>query len=628
MCGLVGVVNFDGEPVDRQRIIRMTETLEHRGPDGSGVWTYGNVGLGHRRLAIRDLSEAGSQPMMDAATKLAVVYNGELYNDLDLRRALHNSAGTRFHTTCDTEVIAPSYRLWGRDAFLKFEGMYAIALWDQENERLILARDPIGIKPLYYSFVGRSLRFASEIKALLTLPDQPRRLSPESLHRFFAQGYPGPARSLVDGIVPLPPGSTLIADRNGWRVADFWQPSRRTKIVDLEQAIYDFDRLWAKVVDDQLISDVPVALLLSGGIDSALIATALPGRSDLSAYTATFGEAAFDESGLAAVTAKHAKLRQNFVSIDTETDIEARFRDVVAKVDGQLADSSALAFYSLCQKAGKEVRVLLTGDGADEFFAGYETYRATRVATSVASFLPRFAAQFMSDILFAQAAGSQAKIGTAEKLARFLSGMANGGNQPHPQWRRYLFPEQIEGLYGIGMKGVDRRIDALDEYTEALGTEGSVMDRALVADQRYYLPGDMLMKTDSMSMAHGVEVRVPFLDRRIMEFANGLDAALISPLRGPDKRLLRTYLERQGLPASLTQDSKKGFNIPVASYLRNGLRSLGERLLDKEADCLAPFLRPDAVRRLWRLHVDGNSRSSYTLWTFLTLATWRTTAGI
>jgi asparagine synthase (glutamine-hydrolysing) len=627
MCGLAGIVNFDGEPVDRQRVVRMTETLEHGGPDGSGIWIEGHVGLGHRRLAIRDLSEAGSQPMIDAAAKLAVVYNGELYNDLDLRRALNNAAGTRFHTTCDTEVIAPSYRLWGKEAFLKFEGMYAIALWDQENERLILARDPIGIKPLYFSFVGRSLRFASEIKALLALEDQPRRLSPESLHRFFAQGYPGPARSLIDGIVPLPPGSTLVADRNGWRVEDFWQPRRHKKVARLEEALHGFERLWAEVVDDQLISDVPVALLLSGGIDSALIATALPDRADLSAYTATFGESAFDESGFATITAKHANLRQKFVSIDTGADIEARFRDVVAKVDGQLADSSALAFYSLCQRAGEEVRVLLTGDGADEFFAGYETYRATRVATSVTPFLPGFAMRFLSDILFAKAAGSQAKIGTAEKLGRFLSGIANGGSRPHPQWRRYLFPEQIEGLYGIGMKDVNRRVDALDEYTAALGTEGSVMDRALVADQRYYLPGDMLMKTDSMSMAHGVEVRVPFLDRRIMEFANGLDAALISPLRGPDKRLLRTYLETRGLPVSLTRGNKKGFNIPVASYLRNGLRSLGERLLDREADCLAPFVQPDTVRRLWRSHIDGNSRSSYTLWTLLTLATWRTTAG-
>lgn len=606
----------------------MIETLEHRGPDGSGVWVSGHVGLGHRRLAIRDLSEAGAQPMIDAAAKLAVTYNGELYNDLAIRRALNNAAGTRFHTTCDTEVIAPSYRLWGADAFLKFEGMYAIALWDQENDRLVLARDPVGIKPLYFSFVGRSLRFASEIKALLALEDQPRQLCPEGLHRFFAQGYPGPARSLIDGIVPLPPGSTLVADRNGWHIEHFWQPQRRGTVIDFEEALHRFHRLWSEVVNDQLISDVPVALLLSGGIDSASVATALPPRGDLSAYTATFGETAFDETGLATVTAKHAKLRQRFVSIDTDTDIEARFLDVVAKVDGQLADSSALAFYSLCQKAGAEVCVLLTGDGADEFFAGYETYRATRVAAGVAPWLPQSAARFFSDILFAKAAASQAKVGTAEKLARFLSGMANGGGRPHPQWRRYLFPDQIEALYGTGMQDVDRRIDALDEYAAAMGSEGSIMDRALVADQRYYLPGDMLMKTDSMSMAHGVEVRVPFLDRRIMEFANELAPTLISPLRGPDKRLLRTYLEKRGLPAELTRESKKGFNIPVASYLRHGLRSLGERLLDREADCLVPFLQPDAVRRLWRSHIDGNSRSSYTLWTFLTLATWRTTAGV
>ncbi len=606
----------------------MTDALAHRGPDGSGVWVEGHVGLGHRRLAIRDLSPAGAQPMIDSEAGIAVTYNGEIYNDARVRRELSQAAGTTFHTVCDTEVIAPSYRLWGQDAFLKFEGIYALALWDQKNERLILARDPVGIKPLYFSFVGRSLRFASEIKALLALDDQPRQLAPESLHRFFAQGYPGPARSLIDGIVPLPPGSTLVADRNGWRVESFWQPQRSGKITSLEQALADFDRLWPEVVDDQLISDVPVGLLLSGGIDSALIATALPNRSDLSAYTATFGEAAFDESGLAAITARHAKLRQHLVSIDTESDIEGRFLDVVAKFDGQLADSSALAFYSLCQKAGKDFRVLLTGDGADEFFAGYETYRATRVATAVGPLLPKSAMRYLSEALFAKAAASSAKVGTAEKLARLLAGVANGGNQPHPQWRRYLYPDQIDGLYGTGMNDVDRKVDALDEYAAALGHEGSAMDRALVGDQRYYLPGDMLMKTDSMSMAHGVEVRVPFLDRRIMEFANSLDTALISPLRGPDKRLLRAYLEGHGLPQGVTRGSKKGFNIPVASYLRRGLRSLGERLLDKEADCLAPFLQPDAVRRLWRDHIDGNSRSSYTLWTLLTLATWRTTANV
>jgi asparagine synthase (glutamine-hydrolysing) len=628
MCGIAGIVNFDGEPIARQSIIQMTETLAHRGPDSSGIWVQDHVGLGHRRLAIRDLSPAGAQPMIDPGAKIAVSYNGELYNDVELRRALGHTAGARFHTSCDTEVIAPSYRLWGKNAFLKFEGMYAIALWDQENERLILARDPIGIKPLYFSFVGRSLRFASEIKALLALQDQPRQLSPQSLHRFFAQGYPGPSRSLIDGIEPLPPGSTLVADRNGWRVEHFWQPKRHTKIVSFEEALSGFDQLWPEVVDDQLISDVPVALLLSGGIDSALIATALPGRSDLSAYTASFGETAFDESGLAAVTARHTNLRQRFVSIDTEEDIEVRFLDVVAKVDGQLADSSALAFYSLCQKAGREVRVLLTGDGADEFFAGYETYRATRLATAVGPLLPKFAMRHLSDALFAKAAASQAKVGAAEKFARLLAGMANGGARPHPQWRRYLFPEQIHTLYGAGMKDIDREADALDEYAAALGTEGSEADRALEADQRYYLPGDMLMKTDSMSMAHGVEVRVPFLDRRIMEFANGLDVAVISPLRGPDKRILRAYLERHGLPKNLTQGTKKGFNIPVASYLRHGLRSLGERLLDREADCLTPFLQPDAVRRLWREHVDGNSRYSYTLWTLLTLATWRTTANV
>lgn len=628
MCGIAGIVNFDGAPVDRHAVEAMTSSLAHRGPDGSDIWLAGHVGFGHRRLAIRDLSDAGRQPMHDVTGTVTVTYNGEIYNDADVRRELESVRPVAFHSTCDAEIIAPSYLAWGAQALDRFEGMFAFGLWDAARETLVLARDPVGIKPLYFSWQGRSLRFASEIKALLALPDQARNLSADALHRFLAQGYAGPRRSLIEGIQPVPPGSVLTANREGWRIARYWRPVRKVAIRTLDAATDEFIPLWRKVVEDQLISDVPVGVLLSGGIDSALIAAALAGRKRVPAFTAKFRNADFDETGLAAIAAQYAGLAHQHVAIDDVSDLEARFISVVHHFDGQLADSSALAFYSLCREARRSIPVLLTGDGADEFFAGYETYRASRIARACAAVIPAGLAGAAARRLFATGRANEDRTGATEKLARLLAGIAHGNGNHHPQWRRYLYPEQLRSLYGSAM-GELAQVDPLDEYAAAIrSAEGTLTDRCLIADQAYYLPGDMLIKSDAMSMAHSVEVRVPFLDRRIMEFANRLDIELLTPFKGPDKLFLRHVLAKLGLPRATTRARKRGFNVPVASYLRNGLAGLGERLLDRDADCLAPFLRPDGVRQLWRSHRDRRYNHGYALWTLLTLAVWRVAARV
>lgn len=606
----------------------MISRLEHRGPDGSGIWVRENVGLGHRRLAIRDLSDGGRQPMEDETGSIHVSCNGEIYNDIDLRRTLEREQGTRFKTTCDAEVIAPAYRHWGTDVFSKFEGMFAVAIWDETRQRLILARDPIGIKPLYFSLVGKSIRFGSEIKALLALPDQPRTLSVEGINSFLAQGYPGPEKSLLNGITPVPPGSYLIADRDGITIERYWAPKRTGELHKLDDAVDAFHELWRTVVGDLLVSDVPVGLLLSGGIDSALVATALKGRSGVGAYTARFRETAFDETGLSSFAAKYANLDQKFVSIDTDDQLEARFLDVVAKSDGQLADSSSLAFHALCEKAKGDVRVLLTGDGADEFFGGYETYRATRMAALLRPVLPSPAAAAIAGLAAAFSGLNRGRVSGADKIARFFAGIANGPDCPHAQWRRYLFPEDARQLLGKEMLDLSSRVDPLADYNAAYDKNLPPIDAALLADQRYYLPGDLLMKSDAMSMAHGVEIRVPFMDTRIMEFANRLHPSLLTPLRGPDKRLLRESLAALDLPREVTRASKRGFNVPVDAYLRGPLKTLGNRLLDQQAERLEPFFRPDAIRNAWREHIDGTSRLSYVLWSALTFAAWREIADL
>lgn len=628
MCGIAGIANFDGTAVERGVLERMSNALRHRGPDGMSVWVNGSVGFGHRRLAIRDLTEAGSQPMHYNCGSIVVTYNGEIYNDSSLRRSISASAPVEFRSSCDTEVIAPAYSAWGTDAFSRFEGMFAIGLWDARTRRLVLARDPSGIKPLYYLWNGRSLRFASEIKGLLAAPDCPRRICPQGLHRYLAQGYPGPERTLLQDVYPVPPGSFVVASAEGIRIERYWKPKRTGEIRDLDAALEAFQSLWKEVVSDMLVSDVPVGLLLSSGVDSALVASALPGRG-IPAFTARFSSRDYDEAGNAAKISARFGLQHFPIEVDTVGEIEQRFLKVVHHYDGNCADSSGLAFHAVCEAARQHVPVLLTGDGADEFFGGYETFRASRIAHAIAPVLPRRFAGMAADRLFSLGRSGDKKVPASEKIARFLSGIAYGKGLQHPQWRRHVYPKTMERTYGPMLRELAFSVDPLDEYAEAINSEsGSLVDRCLLGDQTYYLPGDLLMKSDTMSMAHGVEVRVPFLDRRVMEFAGKLHVSLLTPFRGPDKRILRSALEKTGIDQTIVKGKKKGFNVPVAYHLRNGLRKLGERLLVSNADVLAPYFYPDALAGFWRDHSEGKANHGYALWTLLTHAVWRESAGI
>jgi len=625
MCGITGIVNLDGQPVKRRMIERMTRTLAHRGPDALGIWVNGTVGLGHRRLSIRDLSERGHQPMSWGDTGPTVTFNGEIYNDRSIRKTLEQEHGCQFLTTCDTEIIAPAYRAWGPAAFGRFQGMFTIGLWDAERAELVLARDPVGIKPLYFSIIGRSIRFGSELKALTALDDQPTELDAGALHTFLGQGYPGPERSLVAGIRPLPPGSFLIANKDGYRVERYWNARRTSDIVRMDDAIAQFEPLWREVVDDHLVSDVPVGLLLSGGIDSSLVASALRNRPlAISSFTAAFSVADFDETAAAASIARSCGLPHETVAIDTR-DAASRFRSVVHHYDGQCADSSGLAFHAVCEAAARGHKVVLTGDGADEFFGGYETYRASRAAAVAGRLIPRGLARMSAEFLQGICASDSRRLHPAEKLARWLSGIAEASDCPHPQWRRYAFPRHVALLYTRHMREAVDGTDALGDYADAIRQgPGSLVDRCLLADQNYYLPGDLLMKSDAMSMAHGIEVRVPFLDRRIMEFAGRVHASLLTPLRGPDKYLLREQANRSRvIPRPVAAGRKRGFNVPIAKMLRTGLRSLGDSLLLREPDVFAPYFEPDGVRELWSDHQGGRANHGYVLWTLLTLATWR-----
>ncbi len=619
MCGIVGIYHLEGRPVEAARLTAMTGMLAHRGPDGEGIWHEGPVGLGHRRLAIRGLGAEGAQPMRDPGGRVVVSYNGEVYNDGELRRALSRETGYVFRTTCDTETLIAGWLAWGEAIFERLDGMFAVALWDRRQNKLVLARDPVGIKPLYLYRTGPTIAFASEIKGLLPALDNPPALNAAALHGFLAQGHVGPGGSLLTDVEQVMPGTVLTWNGEVWSERRFWRPARRPEIHRLDDAVAAFNEIWPRTVADMLVSEVPVGILQSGGIDSSLVTMAVDRSAGLPVFVAGFNEASHDETGLAEVVAAKAGATLIRVSADLEDDAVNIFRALVHHVDGQLADSSALAAYRLCAEVRRHVSVALSGDGADEFFAGYGTYAASRLAHTVRPFVPKSMAAGLGAALARLGGGDERRLPPVEILSRFLLGLS--APQPHCAWRQLLPSFLHAELAGPNLAaGVD--LDPAADYAAAMGEVGAITDRCLLGDQSHYLPGDMLMKMDAMSMAHGLEIRVPFLSRAVMDLAGSIDAAVLYPRGGPPKAPLRRALAGMGLPSAITDGRKKGFNIPVNRFLRGPLRPLCEDLLDRRADALYPWLQPEVVRRLWRQHRDRQRRWGYCLWTILTFATW------
>ena len=624
MCGIVGKLRFDGAPVSVRTISEMTDSLSHRGPDYSDVWCQGVIGLGHRRLAIRDLSELGRQPLSDESGAVFVSYNGEIYNYWDLRHELEKEHGVVFRSTCDTELIPYAYLNWGKSAFNRFEGMFAIAIWDTANQKLLLSRDALGVKPLYYFKSNSCISFGSELKAVLADVDVSRDLDISSVGTFLALGYAGPAQSLLKNIHQVGPAEILDIDTKGEFVRTrYWQVKRNNDIRTLEEAVEAFGGIWPRVMEDIMQSDTPVALLQSGGIDSSLISTQLqknfPDRP-LYLFTGVFADKRFNESVEAARVAAHIGARHEIVNLDLEKDAENTFIEVATHLDGQLADSSAYAVYVLGKHVAAEYKVAISGDGADELFSGYATYSASWLASGLRKTLPAMAWQSAANWLWRTPFGTQKRIPLNQQLARFCDGLSNSDIQPHAEWRRLTRDTDLEKLFNRDFLAQHANYHPCKVYSDYIG-DGS-WDDCLLADQQYYLPSDMLMKVDAMSMAHSLEVRVPFLDRRVVEIANSIDTRVHAKRFGQGKLVLRKYYESLGGMEAISRRNKTGFNVPIDDMLRGSLRSLGEQLLVSDSFCLQGLLDKNAIAQMWKKHQEGRCNYGYTLWALMTLAVW------
>jgi asparagine synthase (glutamine-hydrolysing) len=617
MCGICGSFDFSRErPADGPLLERMNATLAHRGPDGGGVHVDGPAGLAARRLAIIDLAH-GDQPMLAEEGALCVVQNGEIFNHLQLRAELERT-GARFRTGCDTEVLLHLYLREGPRFVDRLRGMFAFALWDRRERRLLLARDRFGIKPLYYVIGDGRLTFASELKALLRDPSFPRTVDREALHSYLAfNSIPAPL-SVFQAARKLPPGHLLDCSPAGVRIERYARPAPAPEAATRREAAGVLaDELRERLSDSvkaHLLADVPVGVLLSGGVDSSLL-TALAARESserVSTFSIGFEERSFNELDLARqVARRYGTDHHEFV---VSPHIDELLPKLVAAFDEPFADSSAVPTYLVSQLAARHVKVVLCGEGGDELFGGYETYVADQLALRVGPAAARLAP------LVDRLPSSDARVSLDYRARRFTRAAALPPLERHHGWKEIFSAAQRSRLLTPDWQ--DPSADPLDPWRRRFAeTAGApLLARLQDVDLGIYLADDLLVKTDRMSMIHGLEARVPYLDPVVADLALSLPTRL--KVRGLAKKRLLRRTASPLIPAGIIRARKRGFSIPAAAWLRGELEPLARELLAPERTRAQGYFDPMFVTALLDEHVARRQDHSRQLWGLMSFSLW------
>lgn len=621
MCGIAGIFHLDtAKPVDPDRVRRMTDAIAHRGPDGSGVWTGPGVGLGHRRLSIIDLA-GGAQPMMSADNALTVTFNGEIYNFQSLRRELQN-AGYVFQTDSDTEVILHGWRHWGEDCVQHFDGMFAFALYDARTRQLFMARDRLGVKPLYYAQIpDGSIIFGSELKALLAHPALRREADIMAVDEYMAFGYIADHACIVRGVKKLPAGHVLclqtgksLSEPQRYWDVDFSNRSRDKQSV-LEE---ELRHLLREAVGSRMIADVPLGAFLSGGVDSSTVVAIMAEKSRNPVQTCSIGfdVSALDESNYAAQIAKrfltdhHSRTvgADDFNLIDT----------LVYHFDEPFADASALPTYRLCQLAREHVHVALSGDGADEALAGYRRHRFHRNEERVRGLLP----QAMRGSILGGLGLIYPKADWAPRPLRAKStllSLSRSGEAGYAESVGINPPALRHRLYSDHAKRELDGYQAEQKFQDIMenAPARSGLDRAQYADLKHWLPGDILTKTDRMSMAVGLEAREPMLDHRLVEFAARLPESM--RIRGGQGKYILKHAMEGILPKDILYRPKMGFVTPIAHWLRGPLADTARALSTQPMLAQMQWFDSKAISKVADDHIVGRSDHGRLLWQLICL---------
>jgi len=627
MCGICGKIYYDQQRLAESEILTsMCDTIIHRGPDEHGLYTKGPVGLGSTRLSIIDV-EGGHMPLSNEDGTVWIAYNGEVYNFPHLRERLER-AGHQFATHSDTETIVHLYEEEGDDFVRFLNGMFALAIWDERRRRLVLARDHLGIKPLFYAQLNDRLVFGSEIKAMLA-DGIDRQLDPLALHDYLSLNYvPGP-KTMFSAIRKLLPGHILTfeADSQQVGVKRYWdipqptpQSARLPASGDLENDLLDLLR---QVVHDQMISDVPIGAFLSGGIDSSLVVALMSEVSGqpVRTFSVGFQEESYNELPYARIVA------DSFKTDHYELVMKPQAHELIGAMadyfDEPFADSSAVAVYAVSKLAAEHVKVALSGDGGDELFGGYYTYQADKLAAFYRR-LPKSLGAGLIPRLVNMIPASDRKVSFDFKLKRFV----NGGSLPplpaHFAWKAFLGEEMKSRLYHPSNNhhnGTSLRpsVELMQKYYDEYPSD-DILNRLLYVDMKVQLVDDMLTKVDRMSMAHSLEVRVPLLDLRLAEFMAPLPSNL--KVRRMTLKYLLKRIARRVLPKEILERPKEGFHVPIPRWIKTDLHDMVNDYLGPPAIAKYGLFDAAVVAGMMEAHWQGRRDHSRNIWNLLMFSLW------
>lgn len=629
MCGIVGWL---GDKINLNACTEMLTRLTHRGPDGAGAWSAEGVWLGHRRLAVLDLTPEGRQPMLSPSQRYVLSYNGEVYNYLELRTELERN-GVHFRGHSDTEVVLAACEFFGVEkAVTRFEGMFAFALYDTHERVLWIARDPMGIKPLYYANSGSEFAFASELTALQPLPWLDDSIDADALYAYFRYlCVPSPA-SILRGARKLPSGTLLCWDgrsvelRRFWKLAKYTRISAPSSIVSFEEATDELEKRLRRSVRLHMQSDVPYGAFLSGGVDSSVVAALMQAESSrpVKTFTVGFTERTHDESSYARAVAAHLGTEHHELILNAD-DIPALVPEVVAHYDEPFADGSSIPTFLVSRFARQHVTVCLSGDGGDELFAGYPRYfwadrveRWRKRLTPPGAYMASHLLQGLPDVFWngvvnpltgKRYSGTE---GLSPRIKRFAGYLGCAREQAYPRtMSAWPHPEMLLGTGDFKKLGAEAVRHPELNWAEEM----------MITDQENYLQDDILAKVDRASMAVSLEARVPLLIHSLVEWSWSIPLSYKVKENGDQgKRILREVLYRH-VPRELIERPKQGFGMPMARWLRGPLRDWAEALLIP-ADLESAGLRADAVKFVWKAHLAGEDRLSQ-VWTVLMYRQWQ-----
>jgi asparagine synthase (glutamine-hydrolysing) len=617
MCGIAGVIAWRAPP-DQADVVRMCDAMTYRGPDDAGYLVEGPVAMGMRRLAIIDLAH-GHQPIFNEDGSVGVVYNGEIYNYRELRAELE-AKGHRFSTASDTEVIVHLWEEEGIEFPRRLDGMFAIALYDRTRRRLVLARDHVGIKPLYYVATSDAIVFGSEVKTLLASGRVERRLDVDSLAQYLSWEYVPGAATLMQGMRRLEPAHTLEIELNSGRTTlrRFWSPlngAARTARTDAEWE-EEADATIRSAVQRQLVADVPLGAFLSGGVDSSLVVAAM---GNAETFSIGFDDPSYNETQWSKRVADHLNVNHHVETI--RPDALGLFAQLMHHMDDPIGDFSIFPTYLVSKLAAGHVKVVLSGDGGDELFGGYETFLAQEKAATWNRF-PQWLRQGILEPSIAALPPTAAKKGLINKARRFVEGVRLDEAWGHARWRVFCDEAMRSQLFTGEARAalatpIGAHILALREQAQDVDER----DRTLFVDFGSYLVDNCLTKVDRMSMACSIEARVPLLSKDVVELAFRIPSHL--KFDSSQTKILLKRVAARHVPRECIYRPKEGFSIPIKNWLKEEFRSLIESYLDPKRIRQAGLFIPEVVSRLWEEHRTNRANHSHILWSLLVFEQWR-----